>query len=266
MKHYGLIGFPLSHSFSKKYFAEKFKTEGIKDAVYDLYPLEHVKDLQDLLDENPNLVGLNVTIPHKVSIIPYLDWVEHDARMAGAVNCICISSESPLQAAFTGEVGVQGHDFRLEGYNTDLYGFEMSIKPLINDTNDEALILGDGGAAKAVRCVLENMGITYKTVTRKPHPDHLLFSDLMPHHIKQHKIIINTTPVGTFPNIDECPPIPYEAITDEHLLYDLIYNPEETLFLKRGRELGATTKNGYEMLVLQAEKSWEIWNTPDLRT
>ena len=266
MKQYGLIGFPLSHSFSKKYFTEKFTAEGIEDAVYDLYPLEHIKDLQDLLDENPNLVGLNITIPHKVSIIPYLDWIEHDARTAGAVNCICISAESPLQAAFTGEVGIQGHDFRLEGYNTDLYGFEMSIKPLINDTNDEALVLGDGGAAKAVKCVLENMGITYKTVTRKPHPDHLLFSDLKPHHIKQHKIIINTTPLGTAPNIDECPPIPYEAITDEHLLYDLIYNPEETLFLKRGREQGATTKNGYEMLVLQAEKSWEIWNTKDLRT
>ena len=265
MKQYGLIGYPLSHSFSKKYFAEKFKNEGITDAAYELYPLEHIKDLQDLLDEHPDICGLNITIPHKVAVLPFLDWIEHDARKAGAVNCICVIAESPLQAAFTGEVGIGGHDFRLEGYNTDLYGFEMSIRPLIKDFEAEALVLGDGGAAKAVKCVLENMGIAYKTVTRKPHPDHVLFSDLKPHHIKQHKIIINTTPIGTFPKIDECPPIPYESITDEHLLYDLIYNPEETLFLRKGREQGAATKNGYEMLVLQAERSWEIWNAKDNR-
>jgi shikimate dehydrogenase len=265
MKQYGLIGYPLSHSFSKKYFTEKFKNENITDAAYELYPLENVKDLQDLLDKYPNISGLNVTIPHKVAVLPFLDWIEHDARKAGAVNCICVIAESPLQAAFTGEVGVEGHDFRLEGYNTDLYGFEMSIKPLIKDSNDEALVLGDGGAAQAVKCVLENLGIAFKTVTRKPHPGHILFDDLKPHHIKQHKIIINTTPVGTAPKIDECPPIPYDAITDEHLLYDLIYNPEETLFLRKGRERGATTKNGYEMLVLQAERSWEIWNMKDNR-
>jgi shikimate dehydrogenase len=265
MKQYGLIGYPLSHSFSKKYFTEKFITENITDAAYELYPLENVKDLQDLLDKHPDICGLNVTIPHKVAVLPFLDWIEHDARKAGAVNCICVIAESPLQAAFTGEVGVEGHDFRLEGYNTDLYGFEMSIRPLIKDSNDEALILGDGGAAQAVKCVLENMGIAFKTVTRKPHPGHILYDDLKPHHIEQHKIIINTTPVGTAPKIDECPPIPYEAITDDHLLYDLIYNPEETLFLRKGRERGATTKNGYEMLVLQAERSWEIWNTKDNR-
>lgn len=265
MKHYGLIGFPLSHSFSKKFFTEKFKTEGITDARYDLYPIEHIKDLQNLLDEHPDICGLNVTIPHKINVLPFLDWIEHDARTAGAVNCIRVTAESPIEAAFSGEIGVKDHDFRLEGYNTDIYGFEESLKPLIGDGNDDALVLGDGGAAKAVKCVLENLGITYKVVTRKPthHADNILFKDLQPHHILQHKLIINTTPLGTHPNIDECPPIPYDFIGENHILYDLIYNPEETLFLKHGRERGAVTKNGYEMLVLQAEKSWEIWNSKE---
>jgi shikimate dehydrogenase len=167
-------------------------------------------------------------------------------------------------AAFTGEVGIKGHDFKLEGFNTDIYGFEMSSKPLLKNRHSEALVLGDGGAAKAVKCVLDNMGITFKSVTRKPFPGHILFNELKPHHIKQHKLIINTTPIGMSPNVDECPPIPYEAITDEHLLYDLIYNPEQTLFLKKGEEHGAATKNGYEMLVLQAERSWEIWNSREI--
>jgi shikimate dehydrogenase len=261
MKQYGLIGFPLSHSFSKKYFTAKFEQEHITDAVYDLYPLEHIKDLQDLLDDNPGLCGLNVTVPHKINVLRYLDWIEHDAKTAGAVNCIRISAESPVLAAFSGEVGVRDHDFRLEGFNTDLYGFEMSLRPLLQEQHTDALVLGDGGAAKAVKCVLDNLEISYKVVTRKPQPNGLLFKDLKPHHIKAHKLIINTTPLGTAPNIDECPPIPYDAITDEHLLYDLIYNPEQTLFLKKGAEKGAVTKNGYEMLILQAEKSWEIWTS-----
>jgi len=261
MKKYGLIGFPLSHSFSKKYFTEKFAKEKIADVEYDLYPIEHVKDLQDLLDVHPDICGLNVTIPHKISILKYLDWIEPDARNAGAVNCIRVTAESPLLASFLGEVGVTGHDFRLEGFNTDIYGFEMSLKPYIKDPNDMALVLGDGGAAKAVKCVLENLGIDFKVVTRKPHGENILFKDLKPHHIKDHRIIINTTPLGTAPNVDECPPIPYEAITSDNLLYDLVYNPEKTLFLQKGEEQGATIKNGYEMLVLQAEKSWEIWNS-----
>lgn len=261
MKQYGLIGFPLSHSFSKKFFTEKFANENITDAVYDLYPLEHVKDLQDLLDANPNLCGLNVTVPHKKNVLRFLDWIEHDARNAGAVNCIRITKESPVLAAFNGEVGVEGHDFRLEGFNTDLYGFEMSLRPLLKAQHTDALVLGDGGAAQAVKCVLQNLDINFKVVTRKPHGDNLLFDKLKPHHIKEHKLIINTTPLGTYPNINECPPIPYDAITDEHLLYDLVYNPPETEFLRRGAENGAVPKNGYEMLVLQAERSWEIWNS-----
>ncbi len=261
MKHYGLIGFPLSHSFSKKYFTEKFEREHIIDCTYELYPIEHISELIPLLHKHPNLRGINVTVPHKISVLKYLDWIEHDARNAGAVNCICITPESPVMAAFTGEVGIKGHDFRLEGYNTDIYGFETSLKPLLKNRHDQALVLGDGGAARAVKCVLDNLGITYKCVTRRTMPGNILFSELKPKHIKDHLLIINTTPVGMSPNVNECPPIPYEAVTDDHLLYDLIYNPEETLFLKKGAEKGAVIKNGYEMLVLQAEKSWEIWTS-----
>ena len=263
MKHYGLIGFPLSHSFSKKYFTEKFESEHITDAKYDLYPMEHISELPALLHKHPDLCGLNVTIPHKLNVLKYLDWIEHDARSAGAVNCIRIAVESPVMAAFSGEVGIKGHDFRLEGYNTDIYGFEASLKPLLKPKHDRALVLGDGGAARAVKCVLDNMGIEFQCVTRRSMPGNLLFGELKPHHIKNSLLIINTTPLGTYPNVDECPSIPYEAITNDHLLYDLIYNPEQTLFLKKGAERGAHTKNGYEMLVLQAEKSWEIWTSKD---
>jgi shikimate dehydrogenase len=263
MKYYGLIGFPLSHSFSKKFFTEKFESEKITDCKYELLPIEHISELPALLHQHKNLCGLNVTVPHKIGVLKYLDWIEHDARSAGAVNCIRITAESPVTAAFTGEVGVKGHDFRLEGYNTDIYGFESSLRPLIANKHDQALVLGDGGAARAVKCVLDNLGISFKCVTRRPVPGNILFSELTPRHIKDHLLIINTTPVGMSPNVNECPPIPYEAITDDHLLYDLIYNPEETLFLKKGAERGAATKNGYEMLVLQAEKSWEIWTSKE---
>ncbi|MDR3695509.1 shikimate dehydrogenase [Mucilaginibacter sp.] len=264
MKHYGLIGYPLSHSFSKKYFTEKFEKEHITDAKYDLFPIEHITQLPGLLRENPDLCGLNVTVPHKIGVLKYLDWIEHDARKAGAVNCIRISAESPVSAAFSGEVGIIGDDFRLEGFNTDIYGFEMSLKPLLKDRHDKALVLGDGGAARAVKCVLENLGIDYKAVTRKPHPGNLLFADLKPKHIKDYLMIINTTPIGTSPNVNECPPLPYDAITEDHLLYDLIYNPEKTLFLEKGEQKGAAIKNGYEMLILQAEKSWEIWTEKEI--
>jgi shikimate dehydrogenase len=261
MKQYGLIGYPLSHSFSKKYFTEKFEELNITDAKYDLFPIEHISQLPELLKAHPNLNGLNVTVPHKIGVLKYLDWIENDAKSAGAVNCIYICAESPVEAAFSGEVGFKGHDFRLEGFNTDIYGFEMSLKPLLRNHQDKALVLGDGGAARAVKCVLDSLGIGFKSVTRKPFPGNLLFDELKPHHIKQYPIIINTTPVGMSPNVNECPPIPYEAITHDHLLYDLIYNPEKTLFLEKGEQRGAAIKNGYEMLVLQAEKSWEIWKS-----
>lgn len=263
MKHYGLIGYPLSHSFSKRYFSEKFETLKITDATYELYPLENIADLPALLHANPNLCGLNVTIPHKVNVLQYLDWVEHDAKNAGAVNCIKVISESPVSAAFSGEVGIAGHDFRLEGYNTDIAGFSGSLTPLLTGDHDKALILGDGGAAKAVKCVLENKGIDHVSVTRKPQKNSILFTDLTADHVASHKLIINTTPIGTYPDVDDCPPIPYEAVGSKHLLFDLVYNPPLTMFLKKGAERKATTKNGYEMLVLQAERAWEIWNSKD---
>jgi len=164
-------------------------------------------------------------------------------------------------AAFTGEVGVIGHNYRLEGYNTDVYGFETSLRPLLQNWHSDALILGDGGAAKAVKYVIGKLGMDYQVVTRKAQPNSILFGELTPGLIAKYKLIINTTPVGMYPNVEECPFLPYEAITDEHLLYDLIYNPEETLFLKNGAKNGAAIKNGLEMLILQAEKSWEIWNS-----
>ncbi len=259
MNHYGLIGYPLSHSFSKKFFTEKFEKENITDSEYHLFPIEHISELPALLNAHPHLCGLNVTIPHKLSVLKYLDWVEHHAKTAGAVNCIRISAQSSIEAVFSGEVGIKGHDFRLEGYNTDIYGFEKSLRPFLKDHHDQALVLGDGGAARAVKCVLESLGINFKVVTRKPQPGNLLFKDLTTRDIKRHTLIVNTTPLGMSPKVDEYPPIPYEAITDDHLLYDLVYNPEKTLFLKKGEEQGAAIKNGYEMLVLQAEKSWEIW-------
>jgi shikimate dehydrogenase len=264
MKQYGLIGHPLSHSFSKKFFTDKFEKEHIEDSAYELYPIEHISGLPVLLKEHPDLNGLNVTIPYKQSVLKYLDWIEEDAKKIGAVNCIRIHAESPVDACFDGEVGIIGHDFRLEGFNTDLYGFERSLKPLLTDRQDHALVLGDGGAAKAVKCVLENLGITYTLVTRKLQENSILFKDLKPHHIKDNLLIINTTPLGMVPNVSEYPPIPYDDITDDHLLYDLVYNPEKTVFLQKGEEHGAMIKNGLEMLILQAEKSWEIWTKKDL--
>ena len=190
-----------------------------------------------------------------------MDWVETDAKAAGAVNCIRVSAESPVTAAFSGEVGIKDHNFRLEGFNTDLLGFELSLKPLLKDRHDHALLLGDGGAAKAVKCVLENLGIACQVVTREPYKNNILFKDLTPAHIRENLLIINSTPLGMYPNVNEYPRIPYEAITKDHLLYDLIYNPEKTIFLQKGEQQGAAIKNGYEMLLLQAEKSYEIWTS-----
>ncbi len=250
MKQYGLIGFPLSHSFSKKYFTEKFDRERIADARYDLFPIESVSDLPALLKQYPHLLGLNVTIPHKLNVMAFLDQVDEGAQKAGAVNCISISK-------------TRKNENVLVGYNTDVYGFKSSLKPLLKPQHKQALVLGDGGAARAVKCVLNDLGIPYQIVTRREAPGNLLFSDLKPQHIAEHLLIINTTPLGTYPGTEEYPPIPFEALTNKHLLYDLIYNPEQTLFLQQGAAAGAQTKNGYEMLLLQAEKSWEIWTAND---
>jgi shikimate dehydrogenase len=265
MKQYGLIGYPLSHSFSKKFFTEKFEREGIADHVYDLFELSSLSDFPELLRANPKLCGLNVTVPHKIGVIRYLDWISDEAKSVGAVNCIRISAESPVLAAFSGEVGIKDHDFLLEGFNTDVYGFEQSLKPLLKQRHTKALLLGNGGAARAVKCVLDKLNIEYILVTRRHEHNSILYGELTAKIMAEHTVIINTTPLGTSPNVHECPPIPYECITHHHLLYDLIYNPEQTLFLKQGHDKGAATKNGYEMLVLQAEKSWEIWNSNEIK-
>ncbi|WP_342646263.1 shikimate dehydrogenase [Mucilaginibacter sp. CSA2-8R] len=261
IKQYGLIGYPLTHSFSKKYFTEKFEQEKIEDHVYDLYEIKNLSDFPELLRANPGLCGLNVTVPHKIGVMFYLDWVHPEAKEVDAVNCIRITSESPIAAAFSGEVGIKDHEFRLEGFNTDVYGFEMSLKPLLGSQHTQALVLGTGGASRAVKYVLNKLNIYTRFASRQQEADHIVYQDLTPEIISKYKLIINTTPLGMAPDTDKCPDIPYGALTSEHLLYDLIYNPAETLFLKKGREQGAVTKNGYEMLLLQAEKSWEIWTS-----
>ena len=265
MNYYGLLGYPLTHSFSKKYFTEKFEKEKLTDHAYNLFELKNLDKFPELLWANSKLCGLNVTVPHKIGIVRYLDWISAEAKQVGAVNCIRISAESPVLAAFSGEVGIQDHDFKLEGFNTDVYGFEHSLKPLLyHQTHRKALILGNGGASRAVKFVLDKLGISYLLVTRKPGREHFLFKDITRQIMEDHTLIINTTPLGMAPNIGEYPPLPYEYISDKHLLYDLIYNPEQTQFLKNGFERGAATKNGYEMLLLQAEKSWEIWRSNEV--
>ena len=246
MKTYGLIGYPLSHSFSKKYFTEKFLNEGIADHHYELFPLEDIKSLPDLLNANPTLCGLNVTIPHKVNVLCYLNEVDEAADQIGAVNCISIKS-------FDGEN-------YLKGYNTDAYGFEESLKPLLADHHQRALVFGDGGAAKAVKYVLEKLRIGYQIVVRKATPGAILYSEITPDILASHKLLINTTPLGMSPGVDTFPEIDYQQLGAEHLAYDLVYNPLETAFLAKAAAQGAQIKNGLEMLYQQAEKAWAIWN------
>ena len=253
MKQYGLIGYPLSHSFSKKYFTEKFEKEHIQNCEYNLFPIENIDLLPNLIANNPSLVGLNVTIPYKESVIPFLDELDETAKAVGAVNCIKIQ---PHPTSPKGR--------RLVGYNTDVYGFRQSIKPFLEIQHERALILGTGGASKAVAYVLKNIGIDCYFVSRnksqKSSDKMLSYEELNENVIHAFKLIINTSPVGTFPNINDAPVLPYEYLSTKHHLFDLIYNPSETSFLKKGKSRGATTQNGYEMLVLQAEASWDIWN------
>lgn len=248
MKQLGLIGYPLGHSFSKKYYLDKFRREGIHGVHYDLYPLEHISEFPALYQDNPDFSGANVTIPYKQEVIPYLDQLAEEAAAIGAVNCIRIERPNP------------GSKPLLTGFNTDAFGFENSLTPLLTAHQDRALIFGNGGATKAVAYVLKKRNIPFDIVSRTPCSSQLAYDDLTESVIASRRLLINCTPLGTHPQVDQCPPIPYQGITREHLLYDLIYNPEETLFLKQGRTNGARTKNGYQMLVLQAEKNWEIWN------
>ncbi|SES15920.1 shikimate dehydrogenase family protein [Pedobacter rhizosphaerae] len=246
MKTYGLIGYPLSHSFSKKYFTEKFQNEGIEDHQYELFPIEDIKKLPDLLTENPTLCGLNVTIPHKVNVLCYLNEVDEAAENIGAVNCISIRS-------FDGEN-------YLKGYNTDAYGFEASLQPLLQQQHTKALVFGDGGAAKAVKYVLAKLGIEYQVVVRKELPDTILYSAIIAELLASHTLLINTTPLGMSPHVDTFPEIDYSQLGPNHLAYDLVYNPLETAFLTKAAAQGAQIKNGLEMLYQQAEKAWAIWN------
>ena len=258
MKKYGLIGYPLTHSFSEQYFKDKFAREGI-DAEYRAFELPNLSDLDEVLKNNPDLAGLNVTIPHKIGVMFYLQKIDPAAREIHAVNCIRIVKSKPVESFFSGEFNQL--PVRLEGYNTDAYGFEKSLKPLLEKHHQKALVLGHGGAARAVAYVLKKLDISFRFVSRRPTGKQYSYGELSEEIIRDRTLIVNTTPCGTYPKVDEKPRIPYEFLTDRHLLYDLVYNPEETLFLKLGKERGAATKNGYEMLRLQAEKSWEIWNS-----
>jgi shikimate dehydrogenase len=238
---YGLIGYPLTHSFSPAYFKKKFADQLI-DAVYEPFPLTGIEQFPGLLAAHPELAGLNVTIPYKESIIPYLDEVSQVVSEICAVNCICFKN---------------GHT---TGFNTDTIGFERSLIPLLQSQHTDALVLGTGGSSKAVAYVLRQLGISYNFVSRSAKEGCLAYSDLNAEIINGHKLIINTTPLGMYPAIDAIAPIPFDAVGQQHLLYDLIYNPDETRFLQQGAMKGAAIKNGFEMLQLQAEAAWDIWS------
>ena len=240
MLTYGLIGKSLKHSFSKQYFSDKFVKEDITNTEYLLFELEEVRTVKKLASDYPMLSGFNVTIPYKEEIISLLDMVEQTAKQIGAVNTVKISN-----GLWT-------------GYNTDIIGFEESLKPLLRAQHSNALILGTGGAGKAIKFVLSQLGIQFKEVSRNPKDNQLSYAEAA-EAAKEHYLIINTTPAGTFPHINEMPPLPLLYIGQKHLVYDLIYNPAETALLKKCREKGAQTKNGLEMLQLQAEKAWQIW-------
>lgn len=242
---FGLLGKDISYSFSRKYFSEKFEMLGLKDYKYFNFDIPEIEEFPFLLyHREDEYRGINVTIPYKEAVIRYLDEVTDEAQKIGAVNTIKVTDDN-----------------RLVGYNTDFYGFQKSIEPFIKSHHKKALILGTGGASKAIAYALKTMGIEYKFVSRSVSEKGFLYSMLNQQIIEEYTIIINSSPVGTHPNVNEAPNIPYEFITKNHLLFDLIYNPEETKFLKEGKERRATIKNGNQMLELQAEKSWEIWNS-----
>lgn len=243
MPNFGLIGKNISYSFSKTHFTAKFENDEL-DYSYENFDIQDISQFPSIIKSNPDLLGLNVTIPYKESIIPYLDELNDVAEEIGAVNTIKIDSSG-----------------KLKGYNTDYYGFEKSLQPLINHNHQKALILGTGGASKGVAYALKQLNIPFDFVSRNMDSEaKFIYNDLNEDIIKSHQIIINCTPVGTHPNVNECPDIPYDAVSKEHILYDLIYNPIQTKFLICGEIKGATITNGFKMLELQAEKAWEIWS------
>jgi len=242
MRQFGLIGYPLSHSFSKKYFAQKFEKEKLTGFSYENYPIASIEQLPLLLENNPLLEGINVTIPYKEQVLSFLSDQSAVVKEIRACNCIKIENG------------------RLIGHNTDVMGFEQSLMPKLGSNHRHALILGTGGAAKAVAYVLSKLNIEYRFVSRKNAADNFSYETITPKVLSIYTLIINTTPLGMYPNIDECPFLPYQLLTHHHYLFDLIYNPEKTLFLKKGEEQGAVIKNGDDMLLIQAEESWNIWN------
>lgn len=247
MDKYGLIGYPLGHSFSITYFNQKFADEGI-NAKYENYELKGIDQLEEVLAMNPELKGLNVTIPYKEKVMDFLDSVAPEAQAIGAVNVIKVIHD--------------GNKLKLKGFNSDVIGFTQSIEPMIDHKwHQKALVLGTGGASKAICYGLKSLGIDPVCVSRYERPGTICYNQVTPEVIKEYNVVVNCTPVGMYPNVDECPPLPYEAMDQHTILYDLIYNPDETLFMKRGREYGADVKNGLEMLLLQAFASWEFWHS-----
>ncbi|MFC2152081.1 shikimate dehydrogenase family protein [Bacteroidota bacterium] len=246
MRFFGLIGKSLEHSFSPIFFKEKFEEEGITDCFYNLYPLKLIGEINQLVSDFSELSGLNVTIPYKQEVIPFLDELDDNAKVIGAVNTIKFEWIN--------------NKLKLKGYNTDYLGFIDSIKPHLKEHHKSALILGSGGSSLAIAYALKKLNINYVKVSRNPRVDIISYNSLSEEIIKEYKLIINTTPLGMYPNNNQFPELPYDAITKNHILYDLIYNPNQTEFLRKGKEKGATIKNGFEMLINQAEYSWKIWN------
>lgn len=242
MKQYGLIGYPLGHSLSKKYFEEKFAKEHLQDCSFELFPIEKIEVFKEIIDSNQNLKGLAVTIPYKEVVLTLLTEISDAAKEIGAVNCIKIIDKKTI------------------GYNTDVIGFEKSLLPLLKPHHTKALVLGTGGASKAVQFVLKKLNICFLLVSRIKANASVSYESISSEIIQTHTLIINTTPLGMTPNEEDFADIPYYLLTPKHLLYDLIYKPEKTLFLQKGEEQGSVIKNGFEMLILQAEENWKFWN------
>ena len=248
MDKYGIIGKPLGHSFSPDFFNQKFKCENI-DAVYEKYELPQIDALPEVLDSNPELRGLNVTIPYKQAVMNYLDEVSEEARAIGAVNVVRVIH--------------QGNKILMKGFNSDVIGFTRSIEPLLEKHHKKALILGTGGASHAIEYGLRKLGLETLKVSRNEKHDTIRYENITADVVREYNVIVNCTPVGMYPHTEDCPQLPYSAMDSHNLLYDLIYNPDETMFMKKGKSYGAAVKNGLEMLLLQAYASWEFWNSAE---
>lgn len=250
MRKFGLIGYPLGHSFSRKYFNEKFSAEHLEDCSYDNYALKDIGMLKDLIGSDPALCGLNVTIPYKTAVLRFLDAIDAEAEAVGAVNVLKIKR--------------RGNKYSLSGFNSDITGIYDSLKPLLRPDVRDAIVLGTGGASKAVCYVLDKISVHYTLISRTPKPGCLTYNELVPGILDRARLIINTTPLGMYPDTGTFPDLKYDLLTGKHILFDLVYNPEMTVFLRKGQERGCTTLNGMKMLISQAERSWEIWNDENL--